>query len=45
MGTVCFAWATIEGVLKSETRHFDGDREAVRYQSVQTALEGVSSLL
>jgi len=45
VGTVCFAWATIDGVLKSETRHFDGDREAVRYQSVQTALEGVSSLL
>lgn len=45
VGTVCLAWATIDGVLKSETRHFDGDREAVRYQSVQTALEGVSSLL
>jgi len=45
VGTVCFAWATIDGVLKSETWHFDGDREAVRYQSVQTALEGVSSLL
>lgn len=45
VGTVCFAWATIEGVLKSETRHFNGDREAVRRQSVQTALEGVSSLL
>jgi nicotinamide-nucleotide amidase len=45
VGTVCFAWATIDGVLKSETRHFEGDREAVRYQSVQTALEGVSRLL
>jgi nicotinamide-nucleotide amidase len=45
VGTVCFAWATIDGVLKSETRHFDGDREAIRYQSVLTALEGVSSLL
>jgi nicotinamide-nucleotide amidase len=44
VGTVCFAWATIEGVVKSETRHFDGDREAVRLQSVVTALEGVREL-
>lgn len=45
VGTVCFAWATIDGVLKCETRHFDGDRETIRYQSVITALDGVSSLL
>ena len=45
VGTVCFAWATIDGVLTSETRHFEGGREAVRYQSVITALDGVSSLL
>jgi len=45
VGTVCFAWATIDGVLKSETRHFDGDREGVPRQSVVAALEGVASLL
>ncbi|HEU4709695.1 MAG TPA: nicotinamide-nucleotide amidohydrolase family protein [Methylophilaceae bacterium] len=44
VGTVCFAWATVDGVLKSETRHFDGDRDAVRRQSVVAALEGVHEL-
>ncbi|HEX5539844.1 MAG TPA: nicotinamide-nucleotide amidohydrolase family protein [Methylophilaceae bacterium] len=44
VGTVCFAWASSDGVLNSTTRHFDGDREAVRYQSVKTALEGVLQL-
>ena len=44
VGTVCFAWATADGVLKSETRHFDGDRDAVRRQSVVAALEGVREL-
>ena len=44
VGTVCFAWAAVDGVLRSETRHFEGDREAVRYQSVKAALEGVLKL-
>lgn len=44
VGTVCFAWATADGTVKSETLHFAGDREAVRYQSVRTALEGVLDL-
>lgn len=38
VGTVCFAWAADSGLIKSTTCHFDGDREAVRRQSVQTAL-------
>ena len=41
VGTVCFAWASPRGRLRSETRHFDGDREAVRRQSVEHALAGV----
>ena len=41
VGTVCFAWATKKGALRSETRRFAGDREAVRRQSVVRALEGV----
>jgi nicotinamide-nucleotide amidase len=40
VGTVCFAWA-VDGRVDSETRHFGGDREAVRRQSVAHALEGV----
>lgn len=44
VGTVCFAWA-IENAVESETRHFGGDREAVRRQSVVYALMGVLKLL
>lgn len=40
VGTVCFAWATRRGA-RVETRHFSGDRESVRRQSVIHALEGV----
>jgi nicotinamide-nucleotide amidase len=44
VGTVCFAWAH-GSKMASETRHFDGDRESVRRQSVLHALEGVLPLL
>jgi nicotinamide-nucleotide amidase len=44
VGTVCFAWAS-NGAARSETRHFAGDRESVRRQSVIHALEGVLKLL
>jgi nicotinamide-nucleotide amidase len=44
VGTVCFAWARGSAV-RSETRHFAGDREAVRRQSVVHALEGVIGFL
>jgi nicotinamide-nucleotide amidase len=40
VGMVCFAWASPAG-LRTQTRRFDGDREAVRRQSVAVALEGV----
>lgn len=40
VGTVCFAWASRSGALRSETRHFFGDREAVRRRSVERALAG-----
>ncbi|HEX7055019.1 MAG TPA: CinA family protein [Burkholderiales bacterium] len=40
VGTVCFAWAARGAAVRSETRHFQGDREAVRRQSVERALEG-----
>jgi nicotinamide-nucleotide amidase len=41
VGTVCFAWAGRDGIERSQTRRFEGDREAVRRQSVVHALEGV----
>ena len=44
VGTVSFAWARGKYV-RSETRHFPGDRESVRRQSVIHALEGVLKTL
>lgn len=40
VGMVCFAWAWKDGAVRSETRHFRGDREQVRRQSVMRALQG-----
>lgn len=45
VGTVCLAWAMRDGAVLSETRHFAGDRESIRRQSVVRALEGVLELL
>jgi len=45
LGLVCFAWAVEEGALRAETRHFKGNRESVRRQSVIAALQGVLELL
>lgn len=45
VGTVCFAWGVKNGEPKSVTRHFPGDREAVRRGSVEFALNGVLGLL
>lgn len=45
VGTVCLAWALRNGEPVAETRHFAGDREAVRRQSVERALAGVLELL
>ncbi len=46
VGMVCFAWARSgEAVPRSETRHFSGDRESVRRQSVIRALQGVIEIL
>ena len=40
VGMVCFAWASKARTV-AETRHFSGDRDSVRRQSVVRALEGV----
>ena len=41
VGTVVFAWAGRNGLRDSETMRFDGDRRAVRMQSVAHALQGL----
>ena len=45
VGTVCLAWALRGGEPVAETRDFTGDREAVRRQAVERALERVLKLL
>jgi nicotinamide-nucleotide amidase len=45
VGTVCFGWAWTNRKVHAETRHFEGDRESVRRQSVIVALQGVLELL
>ena len=41
VGTVCFAWAGRDGAVEATTCRFDGDRAAVRGQSVSFALRGL----
>jgi len=45
VGTVCFAWALKGGLQQVDTRHFPGDREAVRRQSVAHGLHGLIDVL
>jgi nicotinamide-nucleotide amidase len=45
VGTVCFAWVRREGPVRSATRHFSGDRAAVRAASVAAALQGLLDCL
>jgi len=40
VGTVCFGWA-LGDACRTQTRHFDGDRNAVRAQAVAHALNGL----
>jgi nicotinamide-nucleotide amidase len=45
VGTVCFSWALKDHSHHQHTKHFEGDREAVRLQSVACALEGLLDVL
>jgi nicotinamide-nucleotide amidase len=48
VGLVCFCWALRRGAdlrLRTESRRFDGDRAAVRTQSIIVALEGLLEML
>ena len=45
VGTVWVAWKRRGGYARAQAFHFDGDREAVRRQTVDRALAGVAELL
>ena len=45
VGTVCIAWGLKGGAPMAETRHFAGDREAVRRHTVERSLAGLLALL
>lgn len=40
VGTVCFGWC-INGVVTTQTQHFEGDRQRIRQASVTHALHGL----
>ena len=39
VGTVCFGFATKDGIFSTDKQKFDGDRESVRSQSIQHCME------
>ena len=41
VGMVCLAWALAGHAVETGTRHFDGERRAIRAQSVRAALQGL----
>ncbi len=45
VGTVCFAWAQTNAAITSTTRHFSGNRQEIRIQSVAYALQGLIQAL
>ncbi|GKS70435.1 competence damage-inducible protein A [Nitrosomonas sp. PY1] len=45
VGMVCFAWTTKTGYVQQEIYHYLGGREAIRYQAVTTALNGILMLI
>ncbi len=45
VGLVCMAWSVRGGILESTSEIFEGDREAVRRQTVERALQGVLDVL
>ena len=45
VGTVWIAWQRRGGTARAEVFHFDGDRDAIRRQTVAVALEGVQKIL
>ena len=45
VGTVWIAWKRRGGYAKAQIFHFDGDRDAVRRQTVASALRGLEALV
>jgi len=45
VGTVWVAWKRRGGYARAEVFHFEGNRDAVRRQTVEAALRGVGALL
>jgi len=45
VGTVWIGWKRRGGYAQTELFHFDGDREAVRRQTVAAALRGIQKIL
>jgi nicotinamide-nucleotide amidase len=45
VGTVWIGWKRRGGYAKAEVFHFEGDRDAVRRQTVASALHGLGALL
>ena len=45
VGTVCLAWARHAEETRSQTRHFAGDRDAIRRQAMMAAISGLRELL
>lgn len=44
VGTVWIGWKRRGGYARAQVFHFDGDREAVRRQTVEAALKGLETL-
>ena len=44
LGTVWIAWSRVGGGVHTRLKRFEGDREAVRRQAVEAALEGLVRL-
>lgn len=45
VGTVCFGWMVKGGERRVTTTRFDGDRESVRRQAVEYALDGLIKII
>jgi nicotinamide-nucleotide amidase len=45
VGTVCFAWAGNGIALTATTKHFPGNRQNIREQSILTLLNGIKQAL
>jgi nicotinamide-nucleotide amidase len=45
VGTVCFAWAGNGIALTTTTKHFSGNRQNIREQSILTLLNGIKQAL